>query len=157
MDKCGCEFEIWDCQGGPVEVMTDSDGCPLDQNYCKVQLGGAAVTIAAGAAGTITITTNIFSQAKVRGLVLQAIDPVGDVDTLHGFGVTSVEIQGIENISGEVPATRYRQDATGNNVGTGQAFRGNMGSAGGDAVIGLFNRSSVSSIVWAVLDVNAVR
>lgn len=160
-DSCGCEYEVWDCQGGPIEVMVDSEGCPIDQSYCKVQIGPAAVTaIAAGATAVITITTNDFSKAKVRGMVMQASDPAAvlGADWLNQLGVSGIRIQGIENIDGEIPATRFREDATGSNVGTGQAYRGNLGSSGGDALITVINRSAATTLnVWVALDVNAVR
>lgn len=160
-DSCGCEYEVWDCQGGPIEVMVDSEGCPIDQSYCKVQIAAAAVTsIAAAATAVITITTNDFSKAKVRGLVLQASDPAaaGIGEALDQIGVTGIRIQGIENIDGEVPGSRFRHDATGSNVGTGQAYRGNLGSSGGDGLITVINRSTATTLnVWAAFDVNAVR
>jgi len=141
-------------------VETDGKGCPLNDKYCKIQVGPATgpTTLAAGIAGTITINIANFTWAKIRGLVLSAFSSsAGNADILHTIGVTSIDVQGIENLSGEVTAERYRQDATGAGVGTQQAYRGTIGSAGGQVTIGVINRSLVAAVIGAALDVNAIR
>lgn len=160
MDQCECNYEIWDCQGGPVPVPVDSDGCPLSEKYCKVQVGPQGpgpFTVAAGASITLTVTVPDFTYAKIKGMVLQASEPVSGADRLHELVVTSIRVQGIDNIDGEIPATRYRPDATGSNRGTGQSYRGTLGSAGGNATITLRNDGASSLLVSQAFDVNATR
>ncbi len=152
--------EYWDCQGGLVAVKVDGKGCPVEDKYCKIQVGPAAgpTTLATGVAGVITIAITNFTWAKIRGLVLSVFDgAAGNADLLHTLGVTQIRVQGVDNIDGEVTGERYRADATGAGVGTAQAYRGTIGSAGGTVTIDVINRSAVTVIIGAALDVNAVR
>ena len=160
MEHEGPDVEYWDCQGGLQMVEVDGKGCPLNDKYCKIQVGPQAgpTSVAAGAAGTITIAITDFTWAKVKGLVLSAFSSAaGNADILHAIGVTQIKVQGVENLDGEVTAERYRADATGAAVGTGQAYRGTIGSAGGQVTISVFNRSLVTAVIGAALDVNAIR
>ena len=159
-NDCGCEVEIWDCQGGPIPVPVDSSGCPIGDKYCKIQVGPQAgpITVAAAGTGTITIAITDFTWAKVKGLVLSAFDAAaGNADVLRTIGVTQIKVQGIENTDGEVSAERYRGDATGSGRGTGQHYRGTMGSAGGTMTIGVVNNSLVAAVIGAAVDVDASR
>lgn len=155
--------EIWDCQGGPVHVPVDSDGCPLEQKYCKIQLGPQGpgpFAVAAGGSLTLTFAVQDFTYAKVKGLVIQANDPAAGAGTdyLQNLVVTQIRIQGIDNIDGEVPAQRYASDATGSGPrGTGQSYRGTLGSAGGQATVVVRNDGPATANVAAAFDANAVR
>lgn len=158
----GPETEYWDCQGGFLAVELDGQGCPMQDKYCKIQVGppGGPVTAAPGAPFTITITIANFTWAKIRGLVLSIFDAAaGNADLLHTGTITSVDVQGIENISGIVAADRYRGDATGSGKagGTTQKWRGTIGSAAGNITIAGVNNSLATVIILAALDVDAMR
>ena len=158
-DMCGCKYEVWNmqCQGGPIQVMVDDAGCPIQQQFCKVQAGANALAIAAGAPFTITIVVTNFTEAMVSGLVLSAIDPATGVDALAGLDVNSIQIQGTENINGPITGERFRRDATGDRRGTGQSYRGRLGTTGGNLVITGLNRGPVTVDINATIDINAVR
>lgn len=154
------DIEYWDCQGGMQAVELDGQGCPMQDKYCKIQVGppGGPVTAGPGAPWTITITIANFTWAKVRGLVLAAFDAAaGNADLLHTQSVSGIDVQGVKNSGGIVAAERYRADATGANRGTGQAYRGTIGSAGGAVTIDGVNNSLVTVTLLSALDVDALR
>lgn len=156
----GADHEIWQCQDGPITVEVDAAGCPLNNLYCKIQAGATTLALAAGATAVITVIVTNLIFARVRGLVLQAsqpglVAPVGEGGLLDYVGVTGINILGNEHISGEVPATRYAHDSTGvRGEGTGQYFRGDLGTAGADSLITVVNRSAVIINVWAGHDIS---
>ena len=127
--------------------------------YCKTQSGATVLGVAAGAPFTITIAIANFSYAKVKGLVMVAYDPALGIDHLREIELTSIAIQGTENINPIVTADRYNAQATGSGGGAGtkQAFRGAMGSSQGTMVIIGTNRSAVTLNINATIDINAVR
>lgn len=152
--------ENWHCQHGLRKVRTDDTGCPIEREFCKTQAGGSDTGTATGAAWSITITLDNFLEARVTGLVLQAFDEaVGNADVLHTQSVTSINIMGTENLgNGVVGAERFRADATGSQkTGTGQAYRGRLGTNGGPLVITGVNNSAVTVTVIATVSVNARR
>lgn len=155
----GADHEIWQCQEGPTKIAVDVNGCPIDSLYCKIQAGGVSLAIAAGATVTITVTVVNLTYARVAGLVIASsnpavVAPAGPGNMNAYVGITSINILGNEHVSGEVTADRYTRDATGvKGVGTGQTYRGGMGTAGAVALIVVTNRSAVAINVWATLDV----
>lgn len=156
-DTAGAPQEIWQCQDGPVRVAVDSDGCPLESTYCKIQAGGVALAVLTLATFTITITITNLVFARVRGLVMAASSPVAApiLDTLDQVGITSIDVLGNQMISGEVPASRYAKDVTGpGGVGTQQLYRGDVGTAGGVITIAGINRSLVTLNIWAAVDIS---
>lgn len=164
-EGCGCKTEIWQCAQGLTEVVVDDNGCPVDQRFCKTQVGNFAV-VAAGAPFTITITAANFTEARVKGLVAIAADPAAvlgsSVDFLDLVELNSIAIQGTEALGGGfVTASRYRRDATGaggcGGSGTGQSYPGRMGTTGGNLVIQGTNNSAVTLRINFTADINAVR
>ena len=153
----GGDIEIWDCQGGPQQILVDSDGCPLDSSYCKIQAGNTALAVAAGAAFTIPIVVTNLVFARVRGFIMQASDPAAvaaDLDMLPTIGVTGIDVLGNQMISGEVPGTRFRNDTQGpGGIGIQQLYRGDLGTAGGAVTVVGINRSAVAVDVWAAIDI----
>lgn len=150
------EHEVWSCQDGPIVVAVDSAGCPLDSQYCKIQAGAVALAVAAGATFSITITVRNLIFAKVRGFNMEASDPAAVPLTgrLELVGVTSIDVLGNEMLTGEVPGSRFKNDSTGpGGVGTGQLYRGDLGTAGGDVVVQGINRGTVVINVWASIDI----
>lgn len=155
----GKRKEYWACQAGLTEVVVDDHGCPTVDKFCKTQAGDIATGIVTGAAFTLTITLGNFIEALVRGLVIQAFDEAaGNADILHTVTITSIVIMGTEQLgNATVGAERYRADATGAVEGTGQAYRGRLGTTGGAMIILGVNNSAVTITVIATIDVNAVR
>lgn len=152
--------ESWECQSGMTDVRVDDNGCPVDREFCKVQAGGIDAAVLTTAAWSITITLDNFLEARVKGLVLQAFsNAAGNADVLHTQTVTSINIMGTENLgNGSVGAERFRADAQGGyGAGTGQAYRGVLGTQGGPLVITGVNNSLVTVTVIATVDVNARR
>lgn len=161
---CSCETENWCDRNGPVPVQVDSAGCPLSERYCKIQAGGTALAIAAGAAFTITITITNLVSARVRGMTMEAAGTAGPIaaqvspSLLNYIGVNSILILGTQMLSGEVHATRWARDATGpGGVGTRQWYPGDLGTAGGLAVIVGINRSVVEVNIWAAIDIDGMK
>ncbi len=155
---CGCVSETWQCQQGLTEVQMDAAGCPIDQRFCKTQVGDTAAAVAAGAAFTLTIAVPNFSDARVAGLVLSAVDPATGADWLDAVTLSSISIQGTEELGGgTVSAGRYRRDANGANCGTGQAYRGRLGTTGGSMVITGVNNGAATLFINATADINAIR
>ena len=139
-----CTHESWQCQNGLTEVEVDSNGCPINQMFCKTQVGAQAVdalgaaVIPPATAFTITLAVPNFTEARVKGLVLAGCDPTGVVvsDFLDCLEISSIQIQGTEELGGGVvTGARYRSDATGSNCGSGQSYRGRLGTTGGNMVI----------------------
>ncbi len=157
---CGCQTEIWQCNGGLTPVECDAAGCPIDQRFCKTQAGDEALGVASGATFTLTISATNFTEARVRGFVMAAQDPAAagaGLDMLDGIVIDSIEIQGTQEINGPVPARRYTRDATGAVQGTGQYWRGKLGTTGGDLIVIGRNLNAVTVNVFGVADINAVR
>jgi hypothetical protein len=161
-----CTHESWQCQNGLTEVQVDSNGCPLNQMFCKTQVGAQAVdalgsaVIPAASAFTITLSVPNFTEARVKGLVLAGCDPSGAVlsDFLDCLEISSIQIQGTEELGGGVvTGARYRSDSTGSNCGSGQSYRGRLGTTGGNMVITGINQSASAIRINATADINAVR
>ncbi len=153
----GAPMEIWQCQDGPVTVAVDSDGCPLESTYCKIQAGNTALAVAAAAPFAIAITITNLVFARVRGFIMQASDPAAAPLTnnmLEQVGITGIDVLGNQMVSGEVPASRYAKDVTGpGGVGLQQLYRGDVGTAGGVITVAGVNRSAVALNIWAGVDI----
>jgi hypothetical protein len=151
--------ETWECGTGLEDVRVDDDGCPIDRKFCKTQAGDRAVAIVTGAAWTLTITIANFVEARVKGFVLAAFDnAAGNADLLHTQLVTSIRIQGDEQLgNGVVSGERYRADATGAKVGSGEQWRGRLGTTGGNLVVTGLNLSGATVDIIGTVDVNAIR
>lgn len=111
----GGDHEVWLCQDGPITVAVDSDGCPLESTYCKIQAGNTALAIATGAPFTILIAVTNLVFARVRGFIMESNDPAAGTigSMLAGIGVTGIDVLGNQMISGEVPGNRYARDVNG--------------------------------------------
>ena len=82
----------------------------------------------------------------------------GNADVLHTQVVTSVVIGGEQNLGNAiVGGERYRADATGAKEGSGEKWRGLMGTTGAPLVITGINRSLVAVNVIGTVDVNGIR
>lgn len=151
--------ESWQCAEGFIDVRVDDDGCPTDRKFCKTQAGDRAAGIATGGTWTLTITIPNFTQARVKGFVLAAFSTAaGNADVLHTQRVTSVRIQGDEMLGNAVVSgERYRADATGAKVGSGEQWPGLLGTTGGNLVVTGINDSLVTVDVIGTVDVNAIR
>lgn len=159
-EDCGCQTEIWQCNGGLTPVECDGAGCPLESRFCKTQAGDEALGVAAGAAFTLTIDATNFTEARVRGFVMEANDPAvtGPGESLlSGIVIDTIEIQGTQEINGPVPGSRYARDATGAVQGTGQYWRGKLGTTGGQMIVTGRNLNFVTCNVFGAADINAVR
>lgn len=161
--SCECKEEIWNCGDGPVAVAVDAGGCPIGERFCKLQ-AGALAAVATGAAFTITITVTNLVSARIRGLVIQASDPLAPIlaslgmDLTGQIAITGIAVLGQQNISGECNATRWGAQATGpGGVGTGAFYKGDLGTAGGTVIITGVNRSASTLNVWATCDIDGVR
>lgn len=164
---CNCNgTEVWACgdQGQPVEVQVDAAGCPVAQRFCKLQAGATALAIVAGAAFTATVTVTNLTSARIRGMVMEASDPLAPIATSLGgsllalIGITGITVLGAQMLTGESPATRWAKDATGpGGIGTASFYRGDLGTAGGTVLVAGIARTASALNYWVSVDIDGVR
>lgn len=159
-ESCHCETEVWQCQGGPIDVAIDAAGCPVSPKYCKQHAGSRALAVATGAAFTITIAVGNLSEARVRAFIMEASDPaalIPGISALPNVEVTGITLLQNTLVSGQITASRFAHDVTGPNFsGLSSWVRGKMGTAGGTLVVTGVNRSAITLEIWAAVDVDGV-